>query len=238
MKNIFEKEKIAYKNIEIPEELEFIVIKSINEGKKKKTYNIKLLSKIFVASLIIFVILLNVLPRFSTSAQSIPIIGKVAYLLTIDKGFSNAVESGLVQDIGYEHNINGINLKVSNLVGHYKAMWIEYEVEEGYNVEVDLTDIKEEDEIRAFYDHSTEAYGKYGNYIKINFEEFEKEFLVIFNVYNKDNSEKLAAFKVPINLDDRFGENNTLTNNNIIKTEIEIESIAKDNIKGFKFSIN
>ena len=28
MKNIFEKEKIVYKNIEIPEELEFIVIKS------------------------------------------------------------------------------------------------------------------------------------------------------------------------------------------------------------------
>ena len=36
MKDLFNKEKIVYKNIEIPEELEFIVIKSINEGKKKE----------------------------------------------------------------------------------------------------------------------------------------------------------------------------------------------------------
>lgn len=33
MKNIFEKEKIAHKNIEIPEELEFIVIKK-SEAKR------------------------------------------------------------------------------------------------------------------------------------------------------------------------------------------------------------
>lgn len=200
MKNIFEKEKIAYKNIEIPEELEFIVIKSIKEGKKKSNYNIKNISEIFVASLITIFILLNVFPKLSISAQNIPIIGKIACFLTIDKGFSNAVEEGLTQDIGYENEINGVKLKVSNLVGDYKAMWVEYEVEEGYNVEVNLMDINEEEELRAMSSHSTEAYGEKGNYIKLNFEEFEKEFLMIFNVYNKDNSKKLVSFKVPIKL--------------------------------------
>ena len=220
MKDLFNKEKIVYKNIEIPEELEFIVIKSINEGKKKKIYNIKLLSKLLVASFLLFFILLNIFPKLSASAQNIPIMGRLAYFLTIDKGFSNAVEDGLIQNIGYENEINGIKLKVNTLVGDYKSMWIEYEVEDEYYVEVDLTDINEEDKISAFYGYTTEAYGKSGDYIKVNFEKFENNFLMIFNVYNKDKSEKLAVFKVPINLDDKFGESNISINNNIIKTEI------------------
>ena len=220
MKDIFGKEKIAYKNIEIPEELEFIVIKSIKEGKKRNNYNVRIVSKILVASLVAFFILLNVFPKLSASAQNIPIIGKIAYFFTIDKGFSNAVEEGLTQDIGYENEINGITLKVSNLVGDYKAMWVEYEVEEGYNVEVKLMDMKEEEEIKASNGQSTEAYGEEGNYIEIKFEKFQKEFLMVFNIYNKDNSEKLAVFKVPINLDDKFGENKSLEGKNIIKTDI------------------
>jgi len=220
MKNIFDKEKIAYKNIEIPEELEFIVIKSIKEGNKKNHSNIKLISKVLVASLIIFFILLNASPKFSTIAQNLPIVGKLAEFLTIDKGFNNAVEEGFVQNIGYENEINGIKLKVNNLVGDYKAMWIEYELEEGYIVEVDLTDLKEEEKISAFYSHSPQAHGESGNYIEVNFEKFEKEFLMVFNVYNKDKSESLAVFKVPIELDDKFGENNTSINKKIIKTEI------------------
>ncbi len=224
MKNIFEKEKIAYKNIEIPEELEFIVIKSINEGKKKNHSNIKFISKVLVASLIIFFILLNASLKFSTIAQNLPIVGKLAEFLTIDKGFNNAVEEGFIQNIGYENEINGIKLKVNNLVGDYKAMWIEYELEEGYIVEVDLTDLKEEEKISAFYSNSPQAHGESGNHIEVNFEKFEKDFLMKFNVYNKDKSEVLAIFKVPIELDDKFGENNTSINKKIIKTEIgEIE---------------
>ena len=164
--------------------------------------------------------MLNIFPKLSASAQNIPIMGRLAYFLTIDKGFSNAVEDGLIQNIGYENEINGIKLKVNTLVGDYKSMWIEYEVEDEYYVEVDLTDINEEDKISAFYGYTTEAYGKSGDYIKVNFEKFENNFLMIFNVYNKDKSEKLAVFKVPINLDDKFGESNISINNNIIKTEI------------------
>ncbi|MDU5105956.1 DUF4179 domain-containing protein [Clostridium sp.] len=220
MKNIFEKEKIAYKNIEIPEELEFIVIKSINEGKKKNSNHIKLISKVLVASLIIFFILLNTSPRFSTIAKNLPIVGKLAELLIIDKGFNNAVEDGFIQNIGYENEINGIKLKVNNLVGDYKSMWIEYEVEEGYIVEVDLTDLKEEDKISAFYSYNQQTHRENENYIEVNFEKFEKDFLMKFNVYNKDKSEVLAIFKVPIELDNKFGENNSSINKKIISTKI------------------
>lgn len=220
MKNIFEKEKIAYKNIEIPEELEFIVIKSINEGKKKNSNHIKFISKVLVASLIIFFILLNTSPRFSTIAKNLPIVGKLAELLIIDKGFNNAVEEGFIQNIGYENEINGIKLKVNNLVGDYKSMWIEYEVEEGYIVEVDLTDLKEEDKISAFYSYNPQTHRENGNYIEVNFEKFEKDFLMKFNVYNKDKSEVLAIFKVPIELDNKFGENNSSINKKIISTKI------------------
>lgn len=221
MKDLFNKEKIIYKNIEIPEDLDFLVIKSIIEGKKRNN-RVGLILKITAASFITICIALNLFPKFSITAQSLPIIGKLAKFLTIDKGFRNAVEVGLVQNVGYEDEVNGIKLKVSNIVGDYKAMWIEYEVEEGYKVEVDLTDINEQDKINASYSQSTDVYGKSGNYIMVKFENFEQEFLMIFNIYNKDDSESLAIFKVPIKLEDKF--NNDLKeitiNNNLIKTEI------------------
>lgn len=221
MRDLFNKEKIIYKNIEIPEDLDFLVVKSIAEGKKKNN-RVSIIFKIVAASFIAFIITLNLFPRFSTVAQRLPIIGKLAELLTIDKGFSNAVDADLIQNIDYEGEVNGIKLKVSNVVGDYKSMWIEYEVEEGYRVEVDLTDINEQDKIKAFYSQSTEAYGKSGNYIECNFENFEQEFLMIFNVYNNDKSEKLAIFKVPINLDNKFDKeiNELPIKNNIIKTDI------------------
>lgn len=221
MRDLFNKEKIIYKNIEIPEDLDFLVVKSIAEGKKKNN-RLSIILKIVAASFIAFIITLNLFPRFSIVAQKLPIIGKLAELLTIDKGFSNAVDADLIQNIDYEDEVNGIKLKVSNVVGDYKSMWIEYEVEEGYRVEVDLTDINEQDKIKAFYSQSTEAYGKSGNYIECNFENFDQEFLMIFNVYNNDKSEKLASFKVPIKLDNKFDKeiNELPIKNNIIKTDI------------------
>lgn len=243
MKDIFEKEKIAYKNIEIPEDLDFLVSKSIHEGKKNNN-KIVLVVKIVAASFISIFLVLNLFPKVSIVAKSLPIIGKLAELLTMDKGFSNAVEANLVQNIGYENEINGIKLKVSNVVGDYKTIWIEYEIEEGYNVKVDLLNMNEKDKINAFYTHTTEAYGKSGNYIECNFEKFEQEFLMIFNIYNKDKSESLAAFKVPIKLEDKFGrgKNNIDISNNIIKTEvgdIEIKSINTSKTRtSLSFTLN
>lgn len=236
MKDLFNKEKIIYKNIEIPEDLDFLVIKSINEGKKRNN-RVGLISKIVVATFITIFITLNLFPKFSIVAQNLPIIGKVAEFLTIDKGFSNAVEAGLFQNIGYENEINGIKLKVSNIVGDYKAMWIEYEISEGYAANVKLMDINEENEIRAFYTYRTEAYGKSVNYIKVNFEKFEQEFLLIFNVYNIDESEKLSVFKVPIKLEDKFNNNlkEITINNNLIKIE-NVEEIDFA-MKASKYSV-
>lgn len=229
MKDLFNKEKIVYKNIEIPEDLEFLVIKSINEGKKKNN-RIGLIGKIVAASFITIFIALNLFPKLSIVAQSLPIIGKLAQFLTIDKGFNNAVEAGLIQNINYEDEINGIGLKVSNIVGDYKAMWIEYELPEGYNADVKLMDVNEANEIRAVSTHSTEAYGKSGNYVKVKFEKFEREFLLVFNVYNANESESLTVFKVPVKLEDKFnGDLKEINiNNNLIKTEIgdiEIKTI-------------
>ena len=68
MKEIFKKEKIDYKNIDIPEDLEFISIKSINEVKKKNNYNLMFLSKILILSLIILLILLMIFPKLYIKA--------------------------------------------------------------------------------------------------------------------------------------------------------------------------
>ena len=96
MRDLFNNEKIIYKNIEVPEDLDFLVVKSIAKGKKKNN-RISIIFKIVAASFIAFIITLNLFPKFSTVAQGLPIIGKLAQLLTIDKGFNNAIDADLMK---------------------------------------------------------------------------------------------------------------------------------------------
>lgn len=98
MRDLFNKEKIIYKNIEIPEDLDFLIVKSIAEGKKKNK-RVAIIFKIVAASFIAFIITLNLFPKFSIVAQRLPIIGKLAELLTIDKGFNNAIDDDLIKDL-------------------------------------------------------------------------------------------------------------------------------------------
>ena len=105
MRDLFNKEKIIYKNIEIPEDLDFLVVKSIAEGKKQNN-RVSIIFKIVASSFIAFIITLNLCPEFSIVAQGLPIIGKLAELLTIDKDFNNAIDEDLIQNIDYEGEIN------------------------------------------------------------------------------------------------------------------------------------
>ncbi|MBQ6820688.1 MAG: hypothetical protein IJO26_05275 [Clostridium sp.] len=97
MKNIFGKDKIEYKNIEIFEELETIITKNIDYGKSKSVYNIKLLSKVIIACIVFTTVLFNLFPKFSVWAQDIPVLGNVAYFFTINK--SNIEEESEEVDI-------------------------------------------------------------------------------------------------------------------------------------------
>lgn len=98
MRDLFNKEKIICKNIEIPEDLDFLVVKSIAEGNKQNN-RVSTIFKIVAASFIAFIITLNLFPKFSTVAQGLPIIGKLAELLTIDKVFNNTIDDDLIKDL-------------------------------------------------------------------------------------------------------------------------------------------
>lgn len=88
MKDIFDKERIIYKNIEILEDLDFLVIKSINEGKKKNN-RIRFIGKIVATSFLTISIILNLFPKLSIVTQNLPIIGRLVHFLTIEREFSN-----------------------------------------------------------------------------------------------------------------------------------------------------
>lgn len=233
-KNLFEKEKIDYESIEIPEELDFLVRKSLKEGKakyksKRLIYN---LSKVSVATFLVFLITINLFPKVSTFAQRLPIIGKLAEVLTFDKGLSNAVDKGLVKDINYEEEINGINLKVNNIVGDSKALWIEYELQnhEKYNIEMRLMDIEEKNAIIASYGRTIGSFEEDKNYYQCIFDEFFKDFIIVFNISPKEDENNITTFKIKVNLEDKFNsELKEITFNNRIITneigEIELKSI-------------
>ena len=233
-KNLFENEKIDYDNIEIPEELDFLVRTSLKKGKskfksKRFIYN---LSKITVATFLVFLITINLFPKVSIVAQGLPIIGKLAEVLTFDKGFKNAVDKGLIKNINYEEEINGINLKVNNIVGDSETLWIEYELSnhEKYDIHMILTDIEEKDTIKAFYERARGVFEEDKNYFKCNFEEFSNNFIIIFNVSPKEDKDNITIFKIKVNLEDKFNPElkEISFNNRIINTEIgelEIKSI-------------
>lgn len=229
-KNLFEKEKIDYDNIEIPEELDFLVKTSLKEGKakyksKRLIYN---LSKVSVATFLVFLITINLFPKVSILAQGLPIIGKLAEVLTFDKGLRNAVDKGLFKNINYEEEINGINLKVNNIVGDSKALFIEYELQnhENYKIDMRLMDIEEKDTIKGSYGRSRGAVEENKNYFQCRLEEFTKEFVVIFNISPKEDENNITTFKIMVNLEDKFNPQfkEITFNNRVISTEIgEIE---------------
>lgn len=85
--NSFENLKKEYKNIKIPEELDFVVKKSIKESKKimKKQNNIKNSIKIAtstVAVLGLLVVGVNTSPTFAQSLSKTPVVGGIVKMIT------------------------------------------------------------------------------------------------------------------------------------------------------------
>lgn len=234
-KNLFEKEKIDYDNIKIPQELDFLVKTSLKKGKlkyksKRFIYN---LSKVSVATFLAFLITINLFPKVSILAQGLPIIGKLAEVLTFDNGLSNAVNKGLVKNINYEEEINGIKFKVNNIVGDSETLWIDYELSnhKKYDINMVLMDAEEKNLIISSYGRFIGSLEEDKSYLKCNFDKFSNNFVMIFNIFPKKDENNITTFKIKVNLEDKFNSElkDIIFNNKIISTdigEIEIKNIT------------
>lgn len=234
--NLFDNEKSKYEDIVIPNELDFIVKSTLKKGRRNKTnkYLYKIAGTV-AATFLFFVVLVNISPQAAHAFSSVPGLDKLVKLVTFDKGFDNSVEDGLIQDINFEENKDGVKLNVTTAVGDWKRLWIGYNLDgiEGYEVNPQIIDINSE----AVGGISV---GKDG-IVEIEFKEFTPEFTLKLEVYNleDDNGIRIkesliTTFEVPIKLEE------DIFNTPMRQVEIENDILESDigdiKIKEFKSS--
>ena len=232
----FEHDKLKYENIEIPEELDFMVKKTLKEGREKRRF--KTIYKYgigIVSTFLVFVLLVNIFPTVAYAMSKVPGLDKLVELVTFDKGFDNAIEEGLVKEVNFEEEQNGVKLKVNTIAGDWKRLWIGYEISGEIDFGFDVSVITEDSGVSwsTFY---TEPYsiineeGEQESYIEVAFNKFNEEFTLKFNIYDKEkyvesnlNKEYLASFSVPIKLEKEIFNSELINipiDNTVINTEI------------------
>lgn len=243
MSNIyFDDEKLKYENIEIPEELDFMIKKTLKEGQERRRF--KTIYKYgigIVSTFLVFVLLVNIFPTVAYAMSKVPGLDKLVELVTFDKGFDNAIEEGLVKEINFEEEQNGVKLKLNTIAGDWKRLWVGYEILGEIDLGVDVSVISEDvAEWSTFY---TEPYsitneeGGQESYIEISFDKFNEEFKLEFNIYDNEkyiesnlNKEYLASFSVPIKLEEEIFNSELINipiDNTVINTEIgDIEIVS------------
>lgn len=214
--NIFNEEQRNYEDVHIPEELDFIVRKTLKQAKVRKYKKIMYKPIIAsVAAIVIFIISVNISPTVANAVSSIPGLSRLVQLVKFDKGFDNAVSEGLAQDINFVQEKNGVKLKVTTAVGDWQRLWIGYEIEglEKFDVSVEILD--DNGEIPHGMESGNLKDNKSG-YTIIFFQEFHKNFTLRYKLYKRDEdrstasleerkeykeAENIVVFDVPINLD-------------------------------------
>ena len=243
-KKYFDDEKLQYENIEIPEELDFMVKKALKDGREKRKVKTIYKYGIGVAStFLVFVLLVNMFPTVAYAMSKVPGLDKLVELVTFDKGFDNAVEEGLVKEVNFEEEKNGVRLKVNTIAGDWKRLWVGYEIniEEGYGVDIRIVDKNTGEGIGSIMwsvlDGINPDENNSENYLEVGFNEFVEEFVIEFNIYDKKNELEnvlnenyIASFNVPIKLESEiFNSQLRAVNldNNIVSTEVgDIEIIS------------
>ena len=138
--SILKKLKNVYDAIETPQELDYVVNKSIHQGKmeKKNRYRtyIKFATSAVVTTFALFVILLNTNESFAKSMENIPVISKLAEVFTINE-YEESNEIDLIKakvpairntgNTDLENRINyEISTKINDIIEEAKNRAEEY----------------------------------------------------------------------------------------------------------------
>ena len=199
-KNYFENEKFQYENIEIPEDLDFFIEKTLKEGRRRR--NLRKVGKWsngIAASFLAFVLLVNMFPKVAYAASFIPGLNKLIELVTFDKGFTNAVDNGLAKELNFVEEKDGVKLIVNGLAGDYKRLWIDYELigNDDYDVDIRVVSSTTGEEIPVGIGFHYPEVGNVGKgYLEIAF----GKFVEIFNLEIKVGKRKV--YDEPIEIED------------------------------------
>lgn len=113
-----EKLKADYKNIPIPEELDFVVEKALKQGRKKrKNHGLKWLTGASVAA-ILFTVGINTSPAMANALADVPVVGQVVKVLTFtefkvdkDDKYKANIKVPAVKDLENEDLASKLNEK-------------------------------------------------------------------------------------------------------------------------------
>lgn len=144
-------DKISYKNIEIPDELDVVINSAIFEGKRlrKKNRIVKLVKRVGVMAacfLLCVISLLNVSPVFAEAAYKIPVIGDLCRIVTF-------------REYNYYDNIKYIDAKIPIIENTGKS---DLEKKVNYEIQMKINECLEENESVAkdYYKAFIETGGK------------------------------------------------------------------------------
>ncbi|MCR6516144.1 DUF4179 domain-containing protein [Clostridium sp. LY3-2] len=223
-----------YEDIEIPEELSLKVRGAIKSGKKaRRNKNIKSIGISAAVISICFVGAVNASVEVAEALSKIPGIKELVELVKLDKdsGFDNAINEGLVQDINYRKEKDGVAVNINTIVGDYKRLWLDLKI----TVEEEVRDISITNDKGEFVDVRimiTKEPNTKKEYLVVGFNERIDKFNLNIKVINKEKKE--IDFNIPIELDEKIKNSKGIKTslNSSVETELgnlKVISMEKTN---------
>ena len=229
-----EKAKEVYKSIKIPEQLNYVVNKTILKEKKEKKHIVKYVKyavSTVACAFLTFAFMININPSFATTISEIPLIGKVAKVLTI-------------KEVIEEDKTKLINAKIPALENTGNS---ELEKQINYEIMLKMNEILENAEKRAakYKEAVIKIGGSEEDYIPVNIQidykvGYSSDEIVSFMISKSETSAsaytKMFFYNVDIetgkelNLRDVLGNNYKEIVDNTIYKEIEERSKNVDSI--------
>lgn len=211
-----------YKEIDVPEELSLKVRGAIKSGKKarrnKKIKNIGISAAVIS---ICFVGAVNASEEVAEALSKIPGIKELVELVKLDKdsGFDNAINEGLVQDINYRKEKEGVVVNINTIVGDYKRLWLDLKItgEEEVRYTSITNDKGEFVDGRSMIIKESNTKKKY---LVVGFNERIDKFNLNIKVINKEKKE--IDFNIPIELDEKIKNSKGIKTslNSSVETEV------------------
>lgn len=120
--------KKSFEEIEIPKELDLVIVDAMNKGKRKKKIQ-KLLKPIatgIAACFILLAININTLPAFAEYLKQIPILSNLIGFIQLDKGLNGASKEDMLQKIQKSAQDQDIQFEIDNIITDGKNITISY----------------------------------------------------------------------------------------------------------------
>jgi hypothetical protein len=127
LENIVMKSQEKYKKIEIPAELDSVIDRAIESSIKKKIKWYKPMAAV-VASILIFVLCINVSPVFASYVERIPGFERLVEIVRFDKGLKQAVDNGFAQKIHKSSESEGVIFTVNDIILDQKNIILTYDL--------------------------------------------------------------------------------------------------------------